>query len=196
MKKNRSPEEFFEGLKEWKSELEALRRIILSADLQETIKWGFPVYTFEGKNIVGLGKFKSYFGIWFFQGALLQDPGRRLINAQEGKTKAMRQLRFTSTAEIDEKLIREYIYEAIKNQLEGNEIKPVRGQTLIIPEELRGALNEDSAFRKAFDSLTPGKQREYAEYIAEAKLPATRLNRLEKITPMIFQKVGLNDKYR
>ena len=44
--------------------------------------------------------------------------------------------------------------------------------------------------------LTPGKQREYAEYIQTAKQDATKQTRLEKITPMILKGVGLNDKYK
>ena len=44
--------------------------------------------------------------------------------------------------------------------------------------------------------LTPGKQREYCEYIASSKREATKHSRLEKITPMILNSVGLNDKYK
>jgi uncharacterized protein YdeI (YjbR/CyaY-like superfamily) len=39
---------------------------------------------------VGIGGFKSYFGLWFHQGALLTDKAGVLINAQEGRTKALR----------------------------------------------------------------------------------------------------------
>ncbi|MBK7633096.1 MAG: hypothetical protein IPJ13_01585 [Saprospiraceae bacterium] len=46
--------------------------------------------------MVGLAAFKSYTGIWFFQGGLLDDKQQFLMNAQEGKTKAMRQWRFFS----------------------------------------------------------------------------------------------------
>jgi len=69
--------------------------------MTETIKWSAPVYTFEGKNLVGLGAFKSYVGLWFFQGSLLNDKKKKLINAQEGKIKALRQWRFNSVKEIE-----------------------------------------------------------------------------------------------
>ena len=61
----------------------------METELLETIKWGVPVYTLNDKNVLGMGAFKSYVGIWFFQGAFLDDPQKKLINAQEGKTKAL-----------------------------------------------------------------------------------------------------------
>ena len=79
--------------------LEKLRKIMLKAGLEETYKWSFPVYTYQGKNIAGLGAFKNHFGVWFFQGSLLEDKGGYLMNAQEGKTKAMRQWRFENENE-------------------------------------------------------------------------------------------------
>ena len=78
----------------WSELLQKLRRIILSTGLQETVKWRSPVYTVNNKNVVGIGAFKSYAGIWFFHGALLKDTQGKLINAQEGRTIALRQWRF------------------------------------------------------------------------------------------------------
>ncbi|MCZ6643031.1 MAG: DUF1801 domain-containing protein [Gammaproteobacteria bacterium] len=56
------------------------RKILPNTGLEETTKWGGPCYTFDGKNVVGLGSFKSYFGLWFFHGVLLKDDRRVLIN--------------------------------------------------------------------------------------------------------------------
>jgi len=93
--------------------------------------------------VVGLGAFKSHAGLWFFQGALLNDTHGKLINAQEGQTKALRQWRFQSMAEIDEKLVKLYVEEAVQNQKEGKAIKPDRNKPLIIPYELITALSEN-----------------------------------------------------
>jgi uncharacterized protein YdeI (YjbR/CyaY-like superfamily) len=82
-----------------------MREILCSTELKETIKWGTPVYTINDKNIVGLGSFKSYVGLWFYQGVFLKDEAGVLINATEGITKAMRQWRFNSVEEIDDRLI-------------------------------------------------------------------------------------------
>ena len=80
----------------WKEEIEFLKDIIAKTELVETIKWGTPVYTYQNKNIIGLGGFKSYFGVWFMNGVFLKDEAKKLVNAQEGVTKALRQWRFLS----------------------------------------------------------------------------------------------------
>ena len=74
--------QYIEKKDEWKNELSTLRAILNTTDLEETIKWGAPFYTYKGKNVVGLSGFKNYFGLWFIQGALLNDDANVLINAQ------------------------------------------------------------------------------------------------------------------
>ncbi|PKV51566.1 uncharacterized protein YdeI (YjbR/CyaY-like superfamily) [Aquimarina sp. MAR_2010_214] len=196
MQKNESVEEFISKNEEWKEAIEILRSILLTTEMEETIKWGIPVYIINGKNVIGIGAFKSYVGIWFYQGVFLEDKAKKLLNAQEGKTKGLRQWRFNTTDEIDKKMILQYAKEAIRNQKEGKEIKPVRSKTIEIPSELLTALNANDNLKKSFEQLTPFKQKEYAEYITTAKREATRISRLEKISPMILDGIGLNDKYR
>ena len=97
----------------WNDELKRLREILLSTGLDESIKWGAPCYTHNGRNIVGMSGFKSYFGLWFFEGAAIDDDAGVLINAQPGKTKSMRQWRMTSSADIQPAVIRRYVKRAI-----------------------------------------------------------------------------------
>jgi len=189
-------EEYILNAKYGKEILMVLHEILKSTNLSETIKWGSPVYTFQGKNIVGIGSFKSYAGLWFFQGALLKDEAKVLINAQEDVTKALRQWRFTSVDEVNEKLIVKYIEESIDNVKKGKKIKPDRNKPVIIPDELKDALSENSELKACFYNFTPGCQREFANYVSEAKRFETRQNRVQKITPMILQNIGINDKYK
>ena len=182
--------------KQWQSELDFLRGILLKTELQEEIKWGAPTYTLGGKNVVGLGAFKSYVGLWFFQGVFLTDKSNVLFNAQEGKTKAMRQWRFTSIEDMDANLIKSYIKEAIANQKVGKELKPQRGSGVILPELLRTLLDENPSLKTKFESLTPYKQKEYCEYIEEARREVTKESRIKKIVPLITKGIGLHDKYR
>jgi uncharacterized protein YdeI (YjbR/CyaY-like superfamily) len=51
-----------------------------------------------GKNLLGIGAFKNHFGLWFFQGSLLKQNTKLLVNAQEGKTQAMRQIKLDKTS--------------------------------------------------------------------------------------------------
>jgi uncharacterized protein YdeI (YjbR/CyaY-like superfamily) len=179
----------------WSEELELLRSIINKTELAETIKWGGPVFTVNGKNVLGIGGFKNYFTIWFFNGALLKDDQKMLVNAQEGVTKALRQWRFNSKAEVNEKLILRYISEAIENEKLGKSIKPSKKEPIVSPLFLK-ALADDQDLQKAFDQFTPYKQYEFLEYIESAKREETKLARIEKTIPMIKDGVGLNDKYR
>lgn len=180
----------------WEEELKQLREIVNSTGLEETVKWGGPVYTLEGKNVIGIGAFKNHCALWFFQGALLKDNTDLLVNAQEGKTKALRQIRFEKGEKLPLKELKKYIKEAIRNQKEGKELKPDTNKSTDIPIELETAFQQDRALKKAFKDLSPGKQREYCQHVSEAKRETTKTKRLEKIIPMIKAGVGLNDKYK
>jgi uncharacterized protein YdeI (YjbR/CyaY-like superfamily) len=197
MKKVYSVEEYIEVNNHFVNELTLLRDIINKTELEETVKWSAPVYALHGKNVVGLGAFKNHFGIWFFNGAFLKDDQNLLVNAQEGKTKALRQMRFESMADINMSVVLAYVKEAIENQRLGKEIKPERkGKTVEIPNELQTVFKTNSELNASFKALSPGKQREYCEHIASAKRDATKQSRIEKITSMIIQGVGLHDKYK
>jgi uncharacterized protein YdeI (YjbR/CyaY-like superfamily) len=196
MQRSASAEEFISKHPQWEDLLIALRRTLLSTGLEETIKWGVPVYTLGGKNIVGLTAFRKFSALWFFQGALLRDEAGILINAQEGKTRAQRQWRFESIGEFDEQQVLAYVREAIENQRQGKAVKPAPRKAISIPEELTRVLRENPELGQQFAALAPYKQREYAEYISQARRADTRVRRLEKITPMIGAGKGLNDRYR
>ncbi|WP_299121605.1 DUF1801 domain-containing protein [uncultured Tenacibaculum sp.] len=181
----------------WTQELNLLRSVLIELPLEETIKWGSPVYVYKGKNIVGMSAFKNYCGLWFFQGSFLKDGQKVLENAQEGKTKAMRQWRFYKIEEIDVELLKSYVLEAIKNSEEGKELKPKKNtKPLIIPNELQSELDKDEKLKESFEKFTLSKKREFTDHISEAKREATKLKRLEKIIPMILNGVGLYDKYK
>lgn len=180
---------------QWENELEQLHAIICKTPLVETTKWGGPVYTYKNKNVVGIGGFKSYFGIWFFNGVFLKDEKKILINANEENTKSLRQMRFNSVKEIDEKLILAYIKEAIEIEEKGLVIPKEKKET-IIPELLQNELDRNSELNDKFNTFSPYKQREFIEYIITAKQEKTQISRLQKVILMILEGRGLNDKYR
>ncbi|MFQ6003990.1 MAG: YdeI family protein [Woeseia sp.] len=196
MKRSKSVDDYIRDADYWREELKRLRDILKSTDLVEEVKWGGPCYTINGQNVVGLGAFKSYFGLWFFQGALLADDEKILINAQEGRTKALRQWRMTSPGEIRPALIKNYVNEAIELAREGRKIAPDRNRPVVVSAELEAALRKDKAAGESFRKLRPGLQREYADYVADAKREETRRRRIEKILPMIRKGTGLHDRYR
>lgn len=180
---------------QWENVIEQLHAIIRKTPLVETTKWGGPVYTYNNKNVLGIGGFKSYFGIWFYNGVFLKDEKKLLINANEENTKSLRQMRFNSANEIDEKLILAYIKEAIEIEEKGLAIPKEKKET-IIPEILQNELDKNSELLAKFNTFSPYKQREFIEHITSAKQEKTQMARLEKIITMILEEKGLNDKYR
>ncbi len=196
MKRFADVDAYIEHHEQWADGLDALRAAIRATDLEETVKWGAPCYTHAGKNVVGMAAFKDYFGLWFHQGVFLEDDLGVLINAQAGKTKALRQWRFTRAADVKPRHVKRYVKEALALAREGREIKPARHSQLDVPPELAAALDKRKKTKTAFEALSPGRQREYSQYVSEAKREATKASRVEKIVPMIEAGVGLNDKYR
>lgn len=180
---------------QWEEELLLLKSIIDKTELKETTKWGGPVYVYQKKNVLGLGGFKDYFTIWFFNGVFLKDEKKKLVNAQEDRTKSLRQWRFTSKEEVNERDILEYIAEAIENEKQGKIIKPSKKEA-IISELLEKQMIQNPALAEAFKKFAPYKQYEFLEYIESAKQEKTKLARIEKVIPMILENIGLNDKYR
>lgn len=185
----------WDKVNKWEEELLFLKSIIDKTELVETIKWGGPVYVFNKKNVVGIGGFKEYFTIWFFNGVFLKDEKKKLINAQEDKTKSLRQWRFTSKEEVNETEVLAYILEAIENEKQGKIIKPSKKET-IVSELLEKEMSQNKVLAEAFQKFSPYKQYEFLEYIETAKQEKTKLSRIEKVIPMILENIGLNDKYR
>lgn len=185
----------WDKVNQWEEELLFLKSIIDKTELIETTKWGGTVYVYNKKNVIGLGGFKNYVAIWFFNGVFLKDDKKKLVNAQEDKTKSLRQWRFASKEEINEKEVLEYILEAIENEKQGKIIKPSKKEP-IVSELLQKEIAKNPALAEAFLKFSPYKQYEFLEYIETAKQEKTKLSRIEKVIPMILRNVGLNDKYR
>lgn len=181
---------YIEKHDKWSTTLRKLRKLCLDAGLEESIKWGIPSYGINDQNVVGLAGFKHHTGVWFHQGALLRDESNVLINAQKGKTKAMRSIKIEDQNNVDWNLIKEYIIEATQNAKDGKKIaaaapKKVNKVDLKMPPELLPYFTEDPELSASFKKLTAIQQRDYYEYIHSAKRAATKANRINKILPII-----------
>ena len=172
-----------------------LRHLLLDMGFDEQIKWRMPVYSAHGRNAVWLGVFKLSTSLSFFEGNRIDDYLNILINAQEGKTEAMRHWRFSSMVDIDDDHIRAYLTQAIYVAATPIKKSRVKKET-VIPVLLMDTLNNDPVLQAAFDTLSSFRQREYCEYIIDAKRVTTKEKRLAKVIPMIKEGLGLNDKYR
>lgn len=181
----------------WKDEIEFMKSLLNSfAELSPTVKWGADVYTFNGANVVSFGGFKHFFSVWFYNGVFLEDSLGVLVNASEGKTKSLRQWRFSGVNEMDAAKIKAYVEEAIQIEKKGMKIVPAKFEPEPLPAILLQKIKENNTLQKAFYKLTPGRQKEYALYLKEAKQENTRVTRLNKIIPLILEGKGLFDKYK
>ena len=185
---------YFEKNEKWQKETRKLRTIILDCGLTEELKWGCPCYTYESSNVVLIHVFKEYCAVLFFKGALLADPDGILVQQTEN-VQAARQVRFTNIKEVKERerILKTYIYEAIEVERAGLQVKLKKTKDFKIPEEFQTKLDKMPSLKKAFDSLTPGRQRGYIFHFSQPKLSKTREARVEKYLKQIISGKGLDD---
>jgi uncharacterized protein YdeI (YjbR/CyaY-like superfamily) len=185
---------FFNKTSKWQEEYSELRQIVLDTGLTEELKWGCPCYTTEKNNVVLMHGFKDYCALLFMQGALLKDAKGMLIQ-QTPNVQSARQLRFSSIQEIlkNKTTIKAYIKEAIALDKAGLKVELKKTTEYKIPEEFQIVLDDMSEVKKAFESLTPGRQRGYLLYFSSAKQAKTREERIVKHIPKILEGKGLED---
>lgn len=185
---------YFAKSDKWGKEMEQMRTIALSCGLTEEVKWGCPCYTDNGSNVVLIHEFKEYCAYLFFKGSLLVDPEGILIQQTEN-VQGARQVRFTSLSEVKKlaPVVKRYIYEAIEVERAGMKVPLKKTKDFKVPEEFQKKLDKQPALKKAFDALTPGRQRAYLFYFSAPKLAKTRESRVEKYVPQILSGKGLDD---
>jgi len=185
---------FFTKPTKWQEEYAKLRIMALDCGLTEELKWGCPCYTSNGKNIVLIHGFKDYCAYLFFKGVLLKDTKGILIQ-QTPNVQVPRQVRFTNVKGITklEKTLKVYIKEAIELEKSGVKATLKKASEYAIPKEFQDKLNEMPDLKKAFHSLTPGRQRGYLYYFSQPKLSKTREARVEKSMKQILMGKGIDD---
>ena len=177
----------------WEAEIAEMRRVLAGLAMNEECKWGKPTYTVDGKNIVIMQGFKEYFGLGFFQGALLKDPKKLLVRL--GQVQAARVMKFTSAKEIATKAatIKAYVREAVAAEKAGMKVE-TKPKEFPVPDELKVKFRNDPRFKRAFEALTPGRQRGYLFHFAGAKQSGTRTARIEKAMPAILEGRGFQER--
>jgi uncharacterized protein YdeI (YjbR/CyaY-like superfamily) len=183
-------------VRQWRIELETIRQYALESGLKEDVKWGVPVYTLDGKNVLIVSALKEYCALGFFKGALLRDDAGVLVKQGEN-TQSTRMLKFTRLTDITEKqdIIARYIREAIQIEQSGLKVEVVKNPEPLV-EELVQKLEQDPAFRQAFFALTPGKQRAYNLHFSEPVKKETREKRIEDKVNDILSGIGVHDAYK
>jgi uncharacterized protein YdeI (YjbR/CyaY-like superfamily) len=191
---NPKVDDYLRNTTKFQKELELLRLIVLDCGIIEELKWGTPCYMFQKNNMILLGAFKDSCIISFLKGALLSDAENLLMKAGEN-TQAARIIKFTTVKDIVKikSILKKYIFEAIEIEKAGLKVEPKKHSEYNIPEELQLKFNEKADFKKAFEALTPGRQRGYLLYFSDSKQSKTREARIEKYTQRIMSGKGIND---
>ena len=184
---------YIERSQKWSEEMAGLRAVLLGRGLTEEIKWGKPCYSHAGRNIVILQEMKEFLALMFFKGALLHDP-EGLLEEQGANSRSARRIPFASVDDVGRlsETVGAYIDEAIAVEDAGLEVGPV--PELLLVEELQNRLDQDPAFKAAFEALTPGRQREYNLYFSGAKQAKTREARVEKYAQNILEGKGFRER--
>jgi len=171
-----------------------VRKIILDSNpnMLEDWKWGAPNFNLKGM-ICWLVRFKDHVGINFFKGVLIPDEFQLFSEGKEDE-KGNRIIKFQALSEVNEQQLNYYLQEAIRINLE--EIKiPKKLIDTGLPAYLEKELSLHPAANTFFQSLSPGGQRDYIEWITEAKREATRDKRMVTMMEWLAEGKRKNWKY-
>jgi uncharacterized protein YdeI (YjbR/CyaY-like superfamily) len=147
-------------------------------DVVETIKWGSPHFEHRGM-LCGMAAFKEHcaFGFW---NRALKLPSKGGAMGQFGCITKIADLPKAS-------VLVGYVREAARLNEIGKKVGPVRKakKPIPVPKDLVAALRRKTGATAKFKALSPSRQREYSEWIVEAKRDETRQKRLRTAVDQI-----------
>ncbi len=148
------------------------------------------------RRTVAFAKKQNYPTLEALAQALLSDEKKILVTP--GNVQSARVIPFTNAREVVklEPTIKNYVYEAMEIENAGMKVRFKETSEYKMPVELQDKLKKNTTFKKAFDALTPGRQRGYIIHFSEPKKSETRAARIEKCTPKILKGEGLHDDYK
>ncbi len=171
-----------------------LRKVIHAActECEETLKWSSPSFVYKKKILAGFAAFKAHatFGYW---------SGRQVVDGDSRQDGAMGQFgRLTSLADLpDEAALIDFTRKAMTLIDQG--VKPIRDKTVkapfTVPQDMRAALDAVPAAKTCFDGFPPGQQREYVDWVSDAKRDETRAKRLAQSVEWLSEGKRRNWKY-
>jgi uncharacterized protein YdeI (YjbR/CyaY-like superfamily) len=159
---------------------------------QETLKWGVPHFVLNGQNLAGMAAFKEHatFGFW-------RDEEVTGSPRDTGAMGSMGRLASLADLPSDEQMAN-YIRKAAVLCAEGKPKRaaPTPKAALDLPDDLGSALKANPAAQGHWDAFSPGKRRDYIEWVLEAKREETRVKRIETIVGQVAEGKDRNWKYK
>jgi uncharacterized protein YdeI (YjbR/CyaY-like superfamily) len=174
--------------------LKHLRDVLHAAcpDCEETLKWSMPSFMYKGKILAGMAAFKAHATFGFWSAGLV-------LSKEEEKMSGMGQFgRLTSLADLPSRATLEALVKKAMKLIDDG-VKPPRDKhkkpPFTVPQDLRAAIDAIPAAKATFDAFPPSQQREYADWVADAKRDETRAKRLAQSVEWLAEGKRRNWKY-
>jgi uncharacterized protein YdeI (YjbR/CyaY-like superfamily) len=162
-------------------------------EVEETLKWGMPSFTYHG-ILCGFGAFKEHCTFGFWRGTLIVGKDASKVETAMGQFG-----RITSVKELPSKrAILGYIKEGMRLNEEGVKAPAKRRpakKAVPLPADLAAGLKKNAKARGRWEEFSPSAQREYIEWVTEAKREETRAERLKTTLLWVSQGKQRNWKY-
>ena len=161
-------------------------------DAQEAIKWSMPAYLVGGKLVLITAAFKAHAALNFWRGQQLESSHSSVgAMGQFGKLTSVDDL--PTDPELDR-----LILEAAALAKSGPAPRKPKHAPKPAPElhpQFASALSQSPKAKAALDGFPPSAQREYLEWVAEAKQDATRQKRISTAIEWLSEGKRRNWKY-
>ena len=140
-------------------------------DVEETMKWGTPTYCRNGKIVLGTAAFKAHAIVHFWRGQELGFETKDGAMGQLGKLKSVDELPGNLDAMIGKAA-------ELSSTPAPRKTKHAPKPAPEVHPEFAAALAKCPKAKAALDSFPPSAQRDYLEWIGEAKQDPTRQKRI------------------
>ena len=175
--------------------LEELRQRVHSAcpEVEETIKWGAPAFTYKGKLLGVMAGFKQHaaFNLWHGKQVVDADAAAQEGMGQYGRLETLKDLpgKRTTTQHVRAAMA---LIEGGATATTGRTPKPPPE----LPADLGKAMRGNKPALAAWKAFTPGKQREYSDWITSARTDDTRARRVAQAVEWIQEGKSRHWKYQ
>ncbi len=181
--------------------LNKLRSLVHQAcpQVEESVKWGMPAFGYQGP-LCHMAGFKEHCVFGFWKESLLKDPKGYIQKRANHGGDAMGH--FGKIKSLDDlppdRILLDLIRQAVRLNEQGIKVPKApadKSKNIAIPDELLKALSKNKKAEDVFNKFPPSAQRDYAEWISEAKTEPTRLKRLETTIAWLLEGKRKNWKY-
>lgn len=168
-------------------------------EVTESLKWGMPAFDYKGP-LCSMASFKQHCVFAFWKEELISDPDQILQKrAMKGGTAMGHLGRIIKVSELPpDKVMIGFIRQVMKLNEEG--VKVAKKKVLLseipeMPAEFKKALTKNKEASLNFKKFTPSAQKDYINWIAEAKTETTRMKRIDTSIEWISEGKRRNWKY-